>query len=265
MEIKFFKHCIICLIAVSSLTACLRDEPVVIDGGDETDDVKTYTLGTPTSFSTKLEGLSAICLNEAEDGLLVAEDNGHVYEFGFDGSLKNTFSFPSPNDAHDWEGITRAADGTIYLCEERLREVYKLNADHKGVTLVSKGPIEDGSEENQGYEGIAAANDILYIANQSKPFRIYSYSLKSGKWNSVFDVSGAQSLSDLFYDSEDGTLWITDAKTQQLTQINAKGTVLNDYDISFVKKPEGFCKVPGRSEFWFVCDKTSALYKVTYK
>ena len=265
MEIRFFKHFILCLIAVSSLTACLRDEPVIIDGGDEPGDVKVYTLGTPASYSTKLEGLSAICLNEAGDGLLVAEDNGHVYEFGFDGNLKNTCSFPSPNDAHDWEGITRAADGTIYLCEERLREVYKLNADHKGVTLVSKGPIEDGSEENQGYEGIAAGDGVLYIANQSKPFRIYSYTLKSGKWNNAFDVTGAQSLSDLFYDSEDGTLWITDAKTQLLTQINKSGTVLHDYDISFIKKPEGFCKVPGRKEFWFVCDKTSALYKVSYQ
>ena len=225
----------------------------------------TYTLGDRASYSTKLEGLSAICLNEAGDGLYVAEDNGRVYEFGFDGSLKNTFSFPSPNDAHDWEGITRAADGSIYLCEERDREVYTLSTDHKSVALVSKGPEETGTEINQGYEGIAAGNGVLYIANQSKPKRVYSYSLKGGTWVTAFDCDWATSLSDLYFDSEDGTLWLTDAKTQKLTQMSGKGTVLKEYDISFINKPEGFCKVPSRKEFWFVCDKTSALYKVSYK
>ena len=247
---------------VSSLGACLRDDPIEGYGPDET---TVYTLGTPTSFSTKLEGLSAICLNKAGDGLLVAEDNGHVYEFGFDGALKATYSFPSPNDSHDWEGITRAADGTIYLSEERERGVYIFNAEQKSVTLVSIGPKEDGYDENQGFEGIAAADGILYVANQSKPFRVYTYSLNGGQWGTAFDVTGFQSLSDIFYDTADKSLWITDAKTQTLTQMKTDGSVLHAYDISFVKKPEGFCNVPGRSEFWFVCDKTSALYKVTYK
>ena len=125
---------------VSSLGACLKDEPVIIDDGG--DDVIVYTLGTQTYYNTGLEGLSAICLNEAGDGLYVAEDNGHVYEFSLDGVQKNMFSFAKPDDAHDWEGITRAADGSIYLSEERTREVYKLSADHKSVSLVSKGPEE---------------------------------------------------------------------------------------------------------------------------
>ena len=250
---------------VSSLGACLRDDPVEADD----DSTGVVTLGTPTAYSTsayKLEGLSAICMNEAGDGVLVANDNGFVHEFGLDGTLKNTFSFPSPDDSHDWEGITRASDGKIYLSEERERGVYLLSADHKGVTLVSKGPKEDGFDENQGYEGIAAADGTLYIANQSKPFRVYTYFLKNGQWGTAFDVSGFQSLSDIFYDDADGSLWITDAKTQLLTQMKKDGTTLHAYDLSsFIKKPEGFCKDPVRKQFWFVCDKTSNLYKVDYQ
>ena len=261
------------LITVSSLASCLRDEPVnIVETETETkEEEKTdqatleYVLGAPADYSTKLEGLSAICLNEAGDGLYVAEDNGRVYEFGLEGKLKDTFSVPSPNDAHDWEGITRAKDGKIYLCEERLREVYLLSADHKSVSKVSSGPYEDGGQENQGYEGIAAGDGVLYVANQSLPLRVYKYSLADKTWETAFDADWATSLSDIYFDSDDGTLWITDAKTQKLTQMTTGGEVIKDYDISFVKKPEGFCKDAARKQFWFVCDKTSKLQTVSYQ
>ena len=259
------KQFLLSLLAVSSLASCLRDEPVIIDQGD--DQVTTYTLGTPTSYDTKLDGLSAICLNEAGDGLLVAEDNGHVYEFGLDGNLKKTNAMPNPDGRSkvDLEGIAKASDGSIFLCEERFREVWKLSADHKSMTLLSKGPEEPGGEDNQGYEGIAAGPDgILYVANQSKPFRVYTYSTASKAWATAFDVDWAQSLSDIYYDSEDKTLWITDAKTQKLTQVKTDGTKLQEISISFVSKPEGFCKDTARKLFWFVCDKTNKIFRVSY-
>ena len=266
MEVRFLKYGILCLLFGSSLASCLRDDPIEGYNGSGEDQGSVYTLGTPVSYSTSLEGLSAICLNEAGEGLYVAEDNGHVYEFSLDGQLRSKLSFPSPDDAHDWEGICRTPDGsTIYLCEERLRQVYKLNADHKGVTLVSTGPKESGYQENQGYEGIAAGNGVLYIANQSLPKRVYSFNIASAAWSTVFDFSKASSLSDIFYDTEDGSIWITDAKTNLLTQFKGDGTVIHEYDISFVSKPEGFCKDPVRKQFWFVCDKTSKLYKVSYQ
>ena len=250
---------------VSSLGACLKDEPVIIDEGG-TEETK-YTLGTPTSYDTKLDGLSAICLNEAGDGLLVAQDNGNVLEFDFEGNLKKTNTMPNPDGRSkvDLEGIANASDGNIYLCEERYREVWKLSADHKSMALLSTGPKEDGSEDNQGYEGIAAGPDgVLYVANQSKPFRVYTFSTKTKTWQTAFDVTWAQSLSDIYYDSEDETLWITDAKTQIMTQVKTDGTKLQEISISFVNKPEGFCKDTARKLFWFVCDKTNKIFKVSY-
>ena len=259
------KQFLLSLLAVSSLASCLRDEPVIIDQGD--DQVTTYTLGTPSSYDTKLDGLSAICLNEAGDGLLVAQDNGNVLEFDLDGNLKKTNAMPNPDGRSkvDLEGIAKASDGSIFLCEERFREVWKLSADHKSMTLLSKGPEEPGGEDNQGYEGIAAGPDgILYVANQSKPFRVYTYSTASKAWATAFDIDWAQSLSDIYYDSEDKTLWITDAKTQKLTQVKTDGTKLQEISISFVSKPEGFCKDTARKLFWFVCDKTNKIFRVSY-
>lgn len=270
MEIRVLKQLFLCLLTVSSLGACLEDEPVGgggNHGGEEVDvpasDVTSYKLGTPIGFDTGIDGLSAICLNESGNGLLVAEDNGHILEFDFEGNHKASHSVPG-----DWEGITKAADGSIYLSEERTREVYRLSADHKSVTLVSKGPdetSESGYEINQGYEGIAAAPGILYVANQSGPKRVYAYSLANKTWSKSFDATWATSLSDIFYDAEDGTLWITDAKTQKLTQLKTDGTRLQNIDISFINKPEGFCKDSVNKVFWFVCDKKKKLHKVSYQ
>lgn len=270
MEVRFLRHCAICLLIGSSLASCLRDDPVEGTGGGNgtSPEATIYTLGTPVSFNTGLDGLSAICLNETDDGLLVARDNGNVLEFGLDGTLRQTNAMPNPDerDKVDLEGITKASDGSIFLCEERFHEVWKLNANHKGMTLVSTGPTEPGNEANQGFEGVAAGPDgMLYVANQSKPFRVYSYSTKINKWETAFDVTWAESLSDIFYDEDDGTLWITDAKTQKLTQVKTDGTVLGNIDISFVKKPEGFCKDRTRKLFWFVCDKNKTIHKVSYQ
>ena len=260
-----FKPLFVCLLAVVSLSACLRDDDP--PGSGDNNDYKAYTLGTPSSFETKLEGLSAICLNETGDGLLVAEDNGHIYEFGLDGQYKNSHTVPNPDGRSkvDLEGITLSADGKLYVCEERYREVYLLGADHQTITLLSTGPKETGAKDNQGYEGIAAGNGVLYIANQSLPKRVYTYSLTTKEWATAFDAEWAESLSDLYYDKEDGTLWITDAKTQKLTHLKTNGTVLHTYDISFVDKPEGFCKDATHKKFWFVCDQTSRLYSVSYQ
>ena len=104
---------------------------------------------------------------------------------------------------------------------------------------------------------------MLYVANQSAPLRVYAYSLETGEWTTAFDAAWAKSLSDIYYDSSDGTLWITDAKTQKLTQLSTDGTVLKTYSIAFVQKPEGFCKDTAHNTYWFVCDATAKLQRVT--
>ncbi len=248
---------------VSSLSACLRDDPVNISDGDGPEESTGYKLGSREEFDTKTDGQSSLCLNEAGDGLLLANDNGFIYEYDLEGKLTDSHEIKG-----DWEGITRASDGTIYLCEERTREVYRLSADHNSVTLFSKGlneTQESGYAENQGYEGIAAGPGVLYIANQSGPKRVYTCNVSTKEWGKAFDFPAASSLSDIFYDADDNTLWITDAKTRKLTQFKTDGTQLQTIDISFVNKPEGFCKDSGRKLFWFVCDKTNILYKVSYQ
>ena len=105
----------------------------------------------------------------------------------------------------------------------------------------------------------------MYLANQDAPKRIYVYSLSQGKVTSTLDISFAKYLSDVFYDPTSATLWITDSKSQALTNIKLDGTVIGTYDISFVTKPEGFCIDAKRKMFWFTCDQTGRLHSISYE
>ncbi len=244
------------------MNSCVKDAAYGVPETPSTPQPALYKLGTPKAYETDVTGLSAICLNENEDGFYAAYDKGLLYEIGLDGKVKGTVPFET---SHDWEGVTvDRSDGTVYLCEEREWAVYKLNKDKKGVTLVAQVPVEGGTN-NRGYEGIASGPGVLYLANQDAPKRIYVYSLSQGKVTSTLDISFAKYLSDVFYDSKSGTLWITDSKSQALTNIKLDGTIIGTYDISFVTKPEGFCIDAKRKMFWFTCDQTGRLHSISYE
>lgn len=261
MEIKVH-HLVLCILAAASLSSCVKDAAYGVPESPSTPDPVLYKLGTPVTYETGITGLSAICLNENEDGFYAAYDKGLLYEIGLDGKVKGVLPFET---SHDWEGVTvDRSDGSVYLCEEREWAVYKLNKDKKGVTLLAKVPVEGGTN-NRGYEGIASGPGVLYLANQDAPKRIYVYSLSQAKVTSTLDISFAQYLSDVFYDSRSATLWITDSKSKALTSIKPDGTVIGTYDISFVTKPEGFCIDTKRKMFWFTCDDTGRLHSISYE
>ncbi len=275
---KVVRTIILCS-CIAAFVSCVKDpafvpethEPEVTDepsgegggSGEESPAGKNYALSGEKSYATGLDGLSSICLNEKGDGFYIAQDGGLLYEAGLDGTVKGTVPFKS---SHDWEGVTvNPADGTIYLCEEREWAIYKVNADHKDVTLVGRISVE-GGVSNKGFEGITYGKGFLYVANQASPSRIYKYSIKEKKVVSTMDISFAEYLSDIFYEESDGSLWITDSKKQRLTNIDAEsGETIAEYNISFVKKPEGFCLDKERKMFWFCCDKTGNLHSISYK
>ena len=275
---KVVRTIILCL-CIATFALCVNDpafvpdtpEPEATDepsgeGGESGGEVaadKNYTLSGENSSATGLEGLSSICLNEKKDGFYIAQDRGLLYEAGLDGTVKGTVPFKS---SHDWEGVTvNPDDGTIYLCEEREWAIYKVNTDRKDVSLVDKISVE-GGVSNKGFEGITYGNGFLYVANQASPTRIYKYSIKEKKVVSTMDIGFAEYLSDIFFEESDGSLWITDSKKQRLTNIDAEsGETIAEFNISFVKKPEGFCLDKERKLFWFCCDKTGNLHSISYK
>lgn len=257
-----FKTIILFVCTALASLSCLNDGEVHRNGKDADATPVLYKMGTPEVFKTGITGLSAVCVNENGDGLYAALDDGLLYEVGLDGTVKGTVPFESE---HDWEGVTvNRADRTVFLSEERERAVYVLNADRKGVTKLTSIEVPESTDDNRGFEGIAFGNGNLYLANQALPKRVFVWSLKEEKVISSFDIEFATYLSDIFYDDRDGSLWITDSKKQALTNIRPDGSVIGSYDISFVKKPEGFCIDTVQKTFWFCCDSTGDLYKVSY-
>ena len=265
---------ILCACALAAVS-CLKDDEVHLtddtqqqtepsESGLQKNDKGYFILKDQKEYNTGVEssGFSAIILNQKGDGFYVAHDEGTLYEIGFDGAVKNTVPLDPVND---WEGLTiDRATGTIYICAERERNRYKVDLPTQKATLVLAG-INEGSADNRGYEGLAYGDGKFFIANQEKPKRIYTYDVASGNLLGQVDLEFPAFLSDLCYDDRDGTLWLTDSKRQVLSNIKTDGSIIAQYDISFVQKPEGFCLDTAHNLFWFVCDNTNKLHSASYK
>ncbi|MBR0299409.1 MAG: SdiA-regulated domain-containing protein [Bacteroidales bacterium] len=217
------------------------------------------------------EGLSSIALKADGTGFYGVYDKGLVYEIGLDGT---DIKAVSSKTSHDWEGITvNPSDGSVYICDEAEWSFYKFDPaavgskdNPDGLALVGHVDIEN-TTSNRGFEGIACDGDNLYLANQANPRRIITWSLKEKKVLSQidFDYPPFAFLSDIFFDSRDNTLRITDSKTSTLSNIKKDGTVISQYDISFVPTAEGFCIDTARGLFWFASDSTGKIYSASYK
>ena len=269
---------ILCLCALA-LTSCLQDdvdirkgEDPVPEGGSsqqeesalQVNEKGLYILKDQKVYETGVEssGFSSIIMNENGDGFYIAHDEGLLYQTGFDGTVTSAVPLDPVND---WEGLAMdRSTGTIYICAERERKIYKVDMGSGTATLVLAG-INEGSADNRGYEGLAYGDGKFFIANQEKPKRIYTYDVASGQLLSSVDLDFPAFLSDLCYDDRDGTLWLTDSKRQVLSNIKTDGTIIAQYDISFVQKPEGFCLDTAHGLFWFVCDNTNKLHSASYK
>lgn len=207
-----------------------------------------------------VSGFSGVCINEAADGLYGVSDNGSLYDISFDGILEGALPFVS---SHDFEGVSvDSSDGSVYLCEERERAIYKLSADKKSLSKIAAIDVP-GGELNLGLEGIAcdgAGN--IYVANQASPTRIYKYSIAQGKVIATTDIDFAVFLSDLWYDSATATLWVLDSASKRITNITADGTVVQSRPVGDIDKPEGLCIDRARGKIWLSSDSTGYLYSI---
>jgi len=148
-------------------------------------------------------------------------------EVGSDNFKCGTFIDLCPDFKMDIEGIDYS-NKHFYLIEETTNDVYEVFI---GLCKMSKLPIPfdkfgiDRSEwGNKGFEGIAVdgVNQILYLAKEREPRRIFSVDLKTLDISEpfvdqLFD-GGGHDISDMKY--ENGFLYIMERGLGQITRIN---------------------------------------------
>jgi uncharacterized protein YjiK len=142
--------------------------------------------------------------------------------------------------------------------------VYVLSTDEKSLSLVTR-IVVPGDVENKGIECLSYGLDTLYIGNQESPTLLIKYALKSNKEVSRKQVTFAQYLSDVFFDTTDNTLWFCDSQQKMIFHCNLDGEVLASQDILFVPKAEAIAVDRTTNIAWIGCDISSSLFKVKLK
>ncbi|RLD83425.1 MAG: hypothetical protein DRJ07_06675 [Bacteroidetes bacterium] len=135
-----------------------------------------------------------------------------------------------PDDRIDFEGIDVCGD-QIYLIEEWYDNVYKLNPDSCNLEKLELKwkdyGINRSSWGNRGLEGLAVdcANEILYLAKEREPRRLFKIDLKTGKIVEPFIKTlgphkEGHDISDMKF--ENGYLYILERGQGKVTRINTE-------------------------------------------
>jgi uncharacterized protein YjiK len=233
------------------LQSCLQDEPPY--SSDSAEDEVEYKV-----FDTPVSELSGLCFTKDHSSLLAVSDGGKIFEIALNGTKIRQLPYTGNND---FEGITMNNEtGEIFLADETEMTVYKLSANETAITEVVKINIPDGIS-NKGIEGIAYHNDLLYIVNQEEPTRMFVYAISIGAINSI-DISFAQFLSDICYDSSDNTLWIADSRSKKIFHCKLNGDLISYQSIDYIAKSEALALSRHEGYMWIGCDTSGKLYKV---
>jgi len=151
-----------------------------------------------------------------------------------------------PDDKIDFEGIDVCGE-QIYLIEEWYDNAYKLNPDSCNLEKLELKWEDYGIYRsgwgNKGLEGIAVDcdNEILYLAKERQPRRLFEIDLKSGIITEPFkeliepqkagdDISDMKFENDYLYILERGRGLVTriNTETKEATSYSFQNVVLKD-------------------------------------
>lgn len=152
-----------------------------------------------------------------------------------------------PDNKIDFEGIDVCGE-QIYLIEEWYDNAYKLNPDSCNLEKLELKWEDYGIYRsgwgNKGLEGIAVdcANEILYLAKERQPRRLFEIDLKSGKITEPFkklmeaQIAG-DDISDMKF--ENGNLYILERGRGQVTRINTETKETLSYSFQNIVLKDG--------------------------
>lgn len=169
------------------------------------------------------------------------EWNNHIYKLD---TAANAFSVSSvkefsTNGKTDFEGID-VCENKFYLIEEWENDVYEVTFDSgkldKLVIPWKKHRIDRINWGNKGFEGLAydCENNILYLAKERQPRKIYKFDLKTKEITEPFasfinEEESGFDIADMKY--ENGFLYILERGLGLVTKINTQTN--EKYSLSF--------------------------------
>jgi uncharacterized protein YjiK len=218
---------------------------------------------------------SAITIH-AETGHLwvVTDDKIRLVEFTSEGELIREVKLTGFEDT---EGLCHVGGNRFLIAEEAKMCVTLITVPPDATSIKADGyriQLDAKSKKNKGLEGVSynATTDTLYAVREGKPptvFRIQPVlngdSSKTSPWS--IDLNGIDDLSDTFFDSSTGWLWLVSHESQIAVAIDTNGERVTEVILkkgyhgldSDVEQAEGI--VRDTNGTLFICSEPNQIYR----
>lgn len=225
-----------------------------------------HTLTLLETWPLEIDGPSGLALNPNGEYLWTVSDatDGHIYKISKTGQVLETLTY----QGDDLEGITvDARDGTLWVVEERLREIVKV-ARNGQILLRIKINVEQ-NRENDGLEGITFNPNInhIYIVNEKNPMQFIELDASMEIVRSVpidfkspFNVTD---LSGLAFDATSNEIWFLSDESAKIVVTDLQLTPKRVY-LTRINKGEGIALDTQNNKVYLVSDDDQALYVFSY-
>jgi len=222
--------------------------------GNRKDDNLTM-LSPVASYDIDIPETSDLCFGFSTDILYTVSDNtAKAYKISTKGRVLSELQYTGS----DLEGICYVDNQFIYVVEERLREICKL--DLQGNLISQKVIPIDQNEENEGLEGIAFApfNQHFYIINEMNPDLLVETD-KELNVLSYYPLSFANDYSGICVDNSKQELWIVSDMSATVNRCSMTGELIENFRIP-VYNAEGIAFDSQNGIIYVVSDAESKLY-----
>ncbi len=202
-------------------------------------------------LSSILSEPSGIVYNSLSNSFYIISDTlPKIFEIDLTGNLLKSVQV----NANDLEGITLSKNfDTIYVVEEsdNLVTSFLLNG-----TKINSYSVDVSTNSTNGLEGITIdANNYFYVLNEKLPR--YLVKLHNEVEISRTEITAADDLSDVCYDSVLDCLWIISDESEKILKVTKSGSVISEWQIPF-SKGEGITLV--NNKIYVVQDSNAKMY-----
>jgi len=214
------------------------------------------TILSPVAvYDVNIKETSDLCFGATKDILYTVSDNtAKPYKISTTGKVLSVLNYTG----FDLEGITYVDNKFLYVAEERLRVIVKL--DLQGNKIEQKAIPVEKNDENQGLEGISYAtfNNHFYILNEMNPGLLIETDQNLNVLKN-YTLKFAEDYSGVCVDNVNQQLWIVSDLSATVNQCTMQGELIKSYRIP-VSNAEGIAFDPKTNKLYIISDSEARLY-----